>query len=251
MDPAHEPACSVLLPAFTAAAGSLLLLAWAWRGRHVGDHPHCRKCEFDLFGNPTAERCGECGTDLMQRRAITAGLRRRRPLIALTAVLLLLGALTWGGHSTYSAAWFDDKPNWLLRLELGLGSRRSAALDELKVRIRSTGSGFSASPQREEPYIIAEPSVRRLLSVAANPADFDDDCRDFLRSVWFYLRPPARQDAAAAIVPLLGADDVAVAIRAARVLADADRYRDTGDIDAQLRRAADVLIGRGMRNSGR
>jgi hypothetical protein len=168
--------------------------------------------------------------------------------MATFAVLLMLVALSLGIKSARAAGWFDRKPNWLLRLELGMASRRPAALEELKRRIGTLagwgrGTWGSAAPNAQ-PYAVAEPAVRRLLSVAGNPTDFDDGCRDFLFATFYYLRPSARHEAAAALIPLLHADDVAVAVRAAQVLTRADEWRNEGEIDAELRRAALVLIER-------
>ncbi len=56
-----------LLPSlFTLAAVGLIaggaLVAVGLRGRRVGDHPHCRRCGFDLHGLPVGfGRCPECG----------------------------------------------------------------------------------------------------------------------------------------------------------------------------------------------
>ena len=47
------------------------------RKRYVGDHPHCRKCGFDLFGrNESSVVCSECGADLNARKAIVIGVGR-------------------------------------------------------------------------------------------------------------------------------------------------------------------------------
>ena len=153
------------------------------------------------------------------------GRRKRRPALAATAIVVTLACVAWGGFSARSAGWFDRKPDWLLRWELGLDSRRPAALDELADRIENNARlsqfGIARSQDVAPP---ADSAARRLADAAANAVDFDDDCRDFLRSVWYYMSPPARRDVAAALLPLLNADDPAVALRAARVCCSATTW---------------------------
>ena len=68
----------IFLPLLMLLAGAVLLVI-GLRGRRVGDHPVCRRCGFDLFGNPAAARCPECGADLGVSGAVRTGhLRRRR-----------------------------------------------------------------------------------------------------------------------------------------------------------------------------
>ena len=239
---------TILLWPAALALAAIALLIWSWRGRRVGEHPHCRRCGFDLFGNPAANRCGECGADLTRRRAVAVGLRRRRPLVAATALFLALACGAWGGFSAKSAGLFDRKPDWLLRWELSFDSRRPAALDELADRIENKFrlSQFNVAG-RQEVALLADPAARRLAGVAANPDDFDDECRDFLLTIWFYMSPPARREVAAALLPLLDADDVAVASRAAHVLLGYNRGRDTKpaeDVGPALAAAAKMLIDR-------
>jgi hypothetical protein len=169
-------------------------------------------------------------------------------VVATVAIILMLIGSIWGLRSARAAGWLHRKPDWVLRLELGMDSRRPPALTELHQRIHSLagwGRGMGGyGPSDEQAHTMAEPSVRRLLSVAGNPTDFDDGCRDFLLGTFYYLRPGARHEAAASLVPLLDADDVAVAVRAAEVLTRADEWSDEGDIDKELRRAALLLIER-------
>src|SRR5262245_9621381 len=57
---------------------SLVALRHGLRGRRVGDHPHCRRCRFDLFGKPeTSTQCPECGANLDEAHATVIGVRKR------------------------------------------------------------------------------------------------------------------------------------------------------------------------------
>lgn len=70
---------------------AMVFIAKGWRGRRVGDHEHCRKCGFDLFGRPDGTRvCGECGASLDAPRAIVFGERQRRPFMLSTGLILLI-----------------------------------------------------------------------------------------------------------------------------------------------------------------
>ena len=76
----------------------LLLLIRGWRGRKVGDHPHCRGCEFDLYGlPPDAASCPECGQNIATPQATLRGAKQRgRKMIAIGLVLLIFGGLSGG-----------------------------------------------------------------------------------------------------------------------------------------------------------
>src|SRR3954453_22290507 len=79
---------------------------WAgWRGRRVGDHPVCRRCEFDLFGKPDESRaCPECGAELSKRRATVIGVRQHRPGVLTCGAMLLLAGLSGGGAMGWTLA---------------------------------------------------------------------------------------------------------------------------------------------------
>lgn len=112
------------------------------RGYFVGSHPHCKKCEFDLFALPLqTRRCPECGADIFADDAIHVG--RRQPILALIisgAVLMFGGA---GGLSLGIARWwphFDGspyKPVAWLESEMRSGDKnlRRRACTELERRI--------------------------------------------------------------------------------------------------------------------
>jgi hypothetical protein len=131
---------SLLLAPLLMLLGGAVLLAIGLRGRRVGDHPVCGRCGFDLFGNPGAARCPECGSDLGLAGAVRTGHRRRRrgPLWA-GGILLLLG-VTWAGLAAVVAArgvnLNEYKPvGWLLRdLESANPGTRDSATLELRSR---------------------------------------------------------------------------------------------------------------------
>src|SRR3954466_13422186 len=71
------------------------LLWQGLRGSYSDDHPHCRKCGYDLYGLASGSRlCPECGAELRRRGAIRIGVPRRR--WGLVVVAALCGALAYG-----------------------------------------------------------------------------------------------------------------------------------------------------------
>ena len=111
----------ILLPAVAGAAG-ITLLAVGLRGRPANDHPHCRRCGFDLFGRAAGTGvCPECGADLSRPRAIKAGLRHRRGGLVAAGTALLLPAVAAAGLAGYAAARGVDaqaiKPVWWIAWE--------------------------------------------------------------------------------------------------------------------------------------
>jgi hypothetical protein len=95
------------VPCWPAVAlTSVLPLIWLGRrcilhpaGWFVDDHPHCRRCGYDLTGKPAdSHRCAECGADLTARRGVVMGRRRRlKSSWIFGGSLLLLISLTTGG----------------------------------------------------------------------------------------------------------------------------------------------------------
>ena len=124
------------LPAL-AAVGLLVgvgLVVVGLRGRRVGDHPHCRRCGFDLHGLPSdARRCPECGSVVagptgLMAEAVRAGRRERRnrPLAWGLAVAgpgalwaATVGGSVLAGHGAYglmptpALAWQADLGPWV------------------------------------------------------------------------------------------------------------------------------------------
>ena len=124
----------VALLTIVALAGVALTLL-GLRGRRVDAHPLCRRCGFDLFGNPGAETCTECGADLTRPGATRVGRRVRRVRLLTAGLALLapaavaLAVVAFG--ATSGADWQSHKPLAWLRYELGAARPDEAAAGEL------------------------------------------------------------------------------------------------------------------------
>ena len=117
----------------------LALTLLGLHGRVAGDEPRCRRCGFDLRGNPAAEVCGECGAALTRPDATRTGRRVRRPRLLAGGLALLLPAVLLGGVIGYGTLrgvdWMRHAPEWwLLRDAESAGLSDTAALDELADR---------------------------------------------------------------------------------------------------------------------
>src|SRR5437867_4481083 len=88
---------------------ALLAAALLWlgvRGRAVDDHPHCRRCGYDLFGLAAGGAggvCPECGANLRQRGAVRVGVRRRRR--GLIALAIFCGVLSFSLGPARNLVW--------------------------------------------------------------------------------------------------------------------------------------------------
>jgi hypothetical protein len=142
---------------FLAALAALLLIL-GLRGRRVGDHPYCRRCGYDLFGNPAGERCSECGADITAPGSTRIGRRRRgRGKIVAGAVILVLAAgvlslsttrafrnynwnqlkpLIWLKHDAFAASYGSAQPAWAeLQRRLASGKLPSDQADALADKV--------------------------------------------------------------------------------------------------------------------
>ncbi len=134
-------------------AGSVLLV-FAWRGRLVCTHPHCRGCGFDLDGLPLEQtrNCPECGRKIRRgTAAIRVGKRKRRGrILVLAALVIMMGACGVGWKPLARATGFD-RVDWftyfpesmLLRLE---AAGNTEAFNELHDRLIPgdvTGEGLA------------------------------------------------------------------------------------------------------------
>lgn len=128
-----------LIPVIFLLTG-LALSIIGWRGKKLNDHPHCRKCRFDLFGSPDAKICPECGHDLKKEKAVRHGIRaKRRGMLGTGCALLLLFAVQTGMGVYFAAVdinWQHVKPVWWLVNEANEtpGPTSDAALIELRRR---------------------------------------------------------------------------------------------------------------------
>jgi hypothetical protein len=89
---------------------SISFLVRGWRGRLVGDAPHCARCRFDLSGiHPGAECCPECGAGVSNASAITIGKRvrdRRRTATGVVGISLFISGVALAYNGTLSRAGF-------------------------------------------------------------------------------------------------------------------------------------------------
>ncbi|MEM6458108.1 MAG: hypothetical protein AAF710_01820 [Planctomycetota bacterium] len=173
-----------LLVAFGLLPG-VLLLVWGWSGKRVGDHPHCARCRFDLFGvYPGADDCPECGQELWLPGAVVDGqpVRRRRPLVAgavLVAVSLsLLGVFT--AWAVSSSTVYAAMPGPLLVRVMEAPEARGEAVSRLQAGTLSAGGARVAIERaldvQGDPAVTWDPSWGAVIEAAwnggfATPAD--------------------------------------------------------------------------------
>ncbi|TVQ33362.1 MAG: hypothetical protein EA376_02375 [Phycisphaeraceae bacterium] len=157
--------------ALAAAAIGAVLLALGLRGRRVNDHPHCRRCRFDLSGldiGAASAKCPECGGELAGRRTIRIGARRRRPrlIVSGAAVLLLLVAagagVVWVSKSNIN--WTPHKPAWLLEHEAFRDDGLDARIAAIELLRRADEDALSESRHRR----IAERAARSREALTSN-----------------------------------------------------------------------------------
>jgi len=77
-----------------ALLGASLLLAVVlhiigWRGRWIGDAPHCRACGQNLTG-VTSQQCPECGKTISVDSVVTGQRQRYRGALLIAAALALV-----------------------------------------------------------------------------------------------------------------------------------------------------------------
>jgi hypothetical protein len=121
-----------------------LLLKLGWLPRRRGGEPRCRRCGYDLTANASG-RCPECGADVARPRAVVAGVRRPRPVVALAGILLVLlaGVATLPGVRTRLSAvdWYSYKPLRMIIADLrsSTPARQMQAWGELDRRENAGG----------------------------------------------------------------------------------------------------------------
>ena len=137
------PLLDVLLCA-AGILGGLALVRLGLRGRTVGDHPRCRKCGFDLFGQPPGfTTCPECGATVATAAGLIAkstriGQRKRRWWTLAFGIALAVLPTAWlVGASELSDVNFNAMtPATALRWQAGFGgSTAQSAVAELDRRL--------------------------------------------------------------------------------------------------------------------
>jgi len=153
----------------------LVLLGFGLRGKRVGDHPHCRKCNFDLFGKPESTTlCNECGTDLSQSKAVVIGLKHRRRWALILACFLLLSAVGISA-TTGSNLWQNSPqqqivaqlPEWFLSNCRGMTSGKlQSDVDAILVeRITSRREPVVGDARFLHLMLKSRPAVFRIMRV--------------------------------------------------------------------------------------
>jgi hypothetical protein len=136
-------------PAWLAAAGltllvGLLLLLRGWRGRRVGEEPHCARCKYNLFGLERT-RCPECGADVSAAKSVLIGQRVRRQKAITTGATLSVIAATFlsvtGWHTLRHFDWYTLKPTGYVLddLEPATSLNRTRAWQEIQRRLSGGG----------------------------------------------------------------------------------------------------------------
>ncbi len=102
----------ILLALLFAGVGAGLVIRGGWPRRR-GTEPRCRACDYNLTGL-TSDRCPECGATLTSA-AVVHGVRRRRPVMIATGVLLLLLSVVALVPVAQNIDWYALKPtSWLV-----------------------------------------------------------------------------------------------------------------------------------------
>lgn len=179
----------------------LALLTLGLRGRPVNDHPHCRRCTFDLSGLTNAGTCPECGAPLAGPRAIRIGTRSRAPrLLILGTMFTLVSALPLIAYVVMESAitnFNPYKPWWMLRSDLAGPSPAAsdAAAKELLARLQPPLSSSPAAAPAVPPVPNWLPAILdSLLDLHADrsrPWSADDDAL-FVKAVALGAVSPAQ-----------------------------------------------------------
>jgi hypothetical protein len=127
----------LILPLVLAIA----LIRRGFRGAAIDDHPLCRACGFDLFGQQAGTSiCSECGRDLSKPKAIVVGHRQKRLNALGFGIALLIVSAGWLGIAGYGRVkqvnWWHHAPLWYVLREASSDDvkRHPPALAELMAR---------------------------------------------------------------------------------------------------------------------
>jgi ankyrin repeat protein len=164
-----------------------LALAWVGlRGRSVDNHPHCRKCGYDLYGRPAGGVvCPECGSDLKQPGAVRSGQRRRQPGFVVAAVACVM--LAYGLRPVRAAL-------MMRRMEVGVFLRAVQSGDERLVDmvLSDRPDLIKVHPPGQSLLDLAvsgargEGVVKRLIAAGADPNEIGsgNGLRPLHRAAW-------------------------------------------------------------------
>lgn len=159
-----------------------LLLATGWYGRAVDNHPHCRKCAFNLHTVwPGIAQCPECGTDLVAPGSVQVGVRRRRPVImAAGLIILVLCSIwfsPWSRRSFRLTNWSQYTPDWYL-----VRQARSIDTDAAHAALKSIVARFGKKEFSEARLASLVPLA---LERQADPnATWSDHWGDVIEHAW-------------------------------------------------------------------
>ena len=163
-----------------------LWLAWvALRGRRVDDHLHCRKCGYDLFGlgvRPAV--CPECGADLRQRASVQFGVVRRRPALAVLALLCFFAAYALGPIRARMREWVARPLAFAYAVRVGAG-------DDVEAHLAARPGLINLRPPGQSLLDMgvaggSEEVVKRLLAAGADPNEVGsgNSYRPLHRAAW-------------------------------------------------------------------
>jgi hypothetical protein len=120
------------------------MIFFGWKGRRIGDHPHCRHCGFDLFGKPPeSTRCSECGTDVANPKSVVVGIHQVRRRWVLAGLFSLILGLMMAGEAGHEYAIHADLyrllPTWWLLWDLDSPATHNRAEGALQNKLYSGG----------------------------------------------------------------------------------------------------------------
>lgn len=185
-------AFAILMVCVLCLIVSFFLLRRGIRGRQIGDHPHCRRCGFDLFGKPeTSQQCSECGADIHAPKAIVIGVRHRSATKILLGIFFLLVSFGAGVPIGWNYRSLIDlnayKPDWWLMMQWDPSSSSfsSPAMNELLARLSSGKLSDSARQSMLKKIIAtglpANPWTPALLASAEKRAMDQSQLRSIVR----------------------------------------------------------------------
>jgi hypothetical protein len=136
----------IILCVTSAGLIGLVLTIVGWTGRHVGDHPHCAACNFDLYGLSNPSNCPECGASLRRGGYQLGRFERRWNWVALGLLILLPGALMLGMsivNYVRGVPWIQREPIWYLTRTMNQRDYLTASPELTELQRRMTAGELS------------------------------------------------------------------------------------------------------------